>query len=226
MPVEGGLPVDLADDVFMGHEFSAEVLEAGPDTEAHPPGTLVTSLPVLLSAKGFEPIAVQQHHDRRLRRADAAVGTAAADASPTAWTRVTPSLTEPMAVGLHAVNKSSIQPGEAALVIGCGPIGIAIIAALRRRGVETHCGCRLFAEAARAGDDDGRTPDVGSGAGITVRPRQAGGGVRGGRRSRNHQRRDAARTDGDPAGRRRGVHGTRHRSCRSSASPKRSTCSS
>ena len=41
-----------------------------------------------------------------------------------------------MAVGLHAVNKSSIQPGETALVIGCGPIGIAIVAALRRRGVE------------------------------------------------------------------------------------------
>jgi threonine dehydrogenase-like Zn-dependent dehydrogenase len=41
-----------------------------------------------------------------------------------------------MAVGLHAVNKSAIQPGEAALVLGCGPIGIAIIASLRHRGVE------------------------------------------------------------------------------------------
>ncbi|MFZ1179409.1 MAG: zinc-binding dehydrogenase, partial [Mycobacterium sp.] len=47
------------------------------------------------------------------------------------------SLTEPMAVGLHAVNKSNIAPGETALVLGCGPIGIAIIAALRARGVET-----------------------------------------------------------------------------------------
>jgi threonine dehydrogenase-like Zn-dependent dehydrogenase len=42
-----------------------------------------------------------------------------------------------MAVGLHAVNKSGIQPGETALVIGCGPIGIAVIATLRARGVET-----------------------------------------------------------------------------------------
>jgi hypothetical protein len=47
------------------------------------------------------------------------------------------SLAEPMAVGLHAVNKSGIQPGESALVLGCGPIGIAVIAALRTRGVET-----------------------------------------------------------------------------------------
>jgi threonine dehydrogenase-like Zn-dependent dehydrogenase len=42
-----------------------------------------------------------------------------------------------MAVGLHAVNKSNITPGETALVLGCGPIGIAIIAALQLRGVET-----------------------------------------------------------------------------------------
>jgi threonine dehydrogenase-like Zn-dependent dehydrogenase len=41
-----------------------------------------------------------------------------------------------MAVGLHAVNKSAIQAGETALVVGCGPIGIAIIAALHQRGVE------------------------------------------------------------------------------------------
>jgi threonine dehydrogenase-like Zn-dependent dehydrogenase len=46
-------------------------------------------------------------------------------------------LTEPMAVGLHAVNKSNITPGETALVIGCGPIGIAIVASLRARGVES-----------------------------------------------------------------------------------------
>ena len=79
MPIEGGLPVDLAEDVFMGHEFSAEVLEAGPDTDAPPPGTLVTSLPVLLSPKGFEPILSSNTTDRRLCRANAAVGTAAAE---------------------------------------------------------------------------------------------------------------------------------------------------
>jgi threonine dehydrogenase-like Zn-dependent dehydrogenase len=46
-------------------------------------------------------------------------------------------LTEPMAVGLHAVNKSNIDRGETALVLGCGPIGMAIIAALAHRGVES-----------------------------------------------------------------------------------------
>ena len=136
MPVEGGLPVDLADDVFMGHEFSAEVLEAGPDTDAPPPGTLVTSLPVLLSAKGFEPIVYSNttiggYAERMLLSAPLLLPI------PNGLDPRHAALTEPMAVGLHAVNKSSIQPGETALVIGCGPIGIAIIAALRRRGVET-----------------------------------------------------------------------------------------
>ena len=45
-------------------------------------------------------------------------------------------LIEPMAVGLHAVNKSRIGRNEVPLVLGCGPIGIAIVASLRRQGVE------------------------------------------------------------------------------------------
>jgi threonine dehydrogenase-like Zn-dependent dehydrogenase len=44
-------------------------------------------------------------------------------------------LTEPMAVGLHAVNKARLEPRDAALVIGCGPVGLAVIAALKLRGV-------------------------------------------------------------------------------------------
>jgi hypothetical protein len=45
-------------------------------------------------------------------------------------------LTEPMAVGLHAVEKGRLGPHDAALVYGCGPVGLAVIAALARRQVE------------------------------------------------------------------------------------------
>jgi 2-desacetyl-2-hydroxyethyl bacteriochlorophyllide A dehydrogenase len=136
MPIEGGLPVDLASDVFMGHEFSGEVLEAGPDTDAPPPGTVVTSLPVLLSKKGFEPILCSNttmggFSERMLLSAPLLLKV------PNGLDPLHAALTEPMAVGLHAVNKSWIERGEAALVLGCGPIGIAIIAALRNRGVES-----------------------------------------------------------------------------------------
>ncbi|ORW31461.1 alcohol dehydrogenase [Mycobacterium paraense] len=131
----GGMAVDLNSDVFMGHEFSAEVLEAGPDTETHPPGTLVTSLPVLLSDKGVEPIVYSNstiggYAERMLLSAPLLMPI------PNGLDLKHAALTEPMAVGLHAVNKSNIAPGETALVLGCGPIGIAIIASLRARGVE------------------------------------------------------------------------------------------
>ena len=132
----GGMNVDLNRDIFMGHEFSAEVLEAGPETDTHPPGTLVTSLPVLLSAKGVEPIVYSNstiggYAERMLLSAPLLLPI------PNGLDFKQASLTEPMAVGLHAVNKSNITPGETALVLGCGPIGIAIIAALSARGVET-----------------------------------------------------------------------------------------
>jgi threonine dehydrogenase-like Zn-dependent dehydrogenase len=45
-------------------------------------------------------------------------------------------LTEPMAVGLHAVNQSEIMAGAGAVVVGCGPVGLAVVAALAARGVE------------------------------------------------------------------------------------------
>ena len=131
----GAMHVDLNHDVFMGHEFSAEILEAGPETETHPPGTLVTSLPVLLSAKGVEPIVYSNstiggYAERMLLSAPLLLPI------PNGLDFKHASLTEPMAVGLHAVNKSNIAPGETAVVLGCGPIGIAIIAALRAKGVE------------------------------------------------------------------------------------------
>ncbi|MDT5117031.1 MAG: hypothetical protein QOE30_2770, partial [Mycobacterium sp.] len=130
-----GMDVDLKHDVFMGHEFSAEVLEAGPDTDTHPAGTVVTSIPVLLSAKGAEPIVYSNntiggYAERML------LSSLLLLPIPNGLDPKHAALTEPMAVGLHAANKSNIAPGETALVLGCGPIGIAIIAALRARGVE------------------------------------------------------------------------------------------
>ena len=131
----GGQMIDLSGDVFMGHEFSAEVLEAGPDTDAPKPGTIVTSLPVLLSSNGFDPIfssntTIGGYAERMLLSAPLLL------AVPNGLDPRHAAMTEPMAVGLHAVNKSAIARGEVSLVLGCGPIGLAIIAALRRRGSE------------------------------------------------------------------------------------------
>jgi threonine dehydrogenase-like Zn-dependent dehydrogenase len=44
-------------------------------------------------------------------------------------------MTEPLAVGVHAVAKSRITGGESAIVLGLGPVGLACIAELRLRGI-------------------------------------------------------------------------------------------
>ena len=91
---------------------------------------------MLLSPNGFEPIlssntTIGGYAERMLLSAPLLLRL------PDGLDPRHAALTEPMAVGLHAVNKSSIKADEEALVIGCGPIGIAIIAALRHRGVES-----------------------------------------------------------------------------------------
>ncbi len=128
--------IDLSRDIFMGHEFSAEILDAGPGTETHPAGTLVTSIPALLSPTGVSMIVysnstVGGYAERMLLSAPLLLPI------PNGLDADRAALTEPMAVGLHAVNASRIERGETALVVGCGPVGIAIIAALTLRGVES-----------------------------------------------------------------------------------------
>ncbi|MBE5469826.1 zinc-binding dehydrogenase [Mycobacteroides abscessus] len=127
--------VDLGADVFMGHEFAAEVIEAGPRTQAPAPGTAVTSIPILLSTKGLQPIVYSNttlggYAEQMLLSAPLLLPI------PNGLDPRHAALTEPMAVGLHAVNKSGIQLGTGAIVIGCGPVGIAVIAALHNLGIE------------------------------------------------------------------------------------------
>lgn len=45
-------------------------------------------------------------------------------------------LVEPLSVGWHSVAMSPYQPGDSALILGGGPIGLAVIQALKGRGCE------------------------------------------------------------------------------------------
>jgi (R,R)-butanediol dehydrogenase / meso-butanediol dehydrogenase / diacetyl reductase len=46
-------------------------------------------------------------------------------------------LIEPLAVGLHAIHQAEVEAGQTALVLGAGPIGLGVVAFLRRAGVGT-----------------------------------------------------------------------------------------
>jgi threonine dehydrogenase-like Zn-dependent dehydrogenase len=127
--------MDLARDVVMGHEFCAEVVEHGPRTSGVPKaGTRVCSRPLLMRATGPETIGYSNDHPGgygEYMRLSEALLLPVPDGLSTAHA----ALTEPMAVGLHAVNKGRLEPDDAPLVIGCGPVGLAVIAALRLKGV-------------------------------------------------------------------------------------------
>lgn len=128
--------LDFGRDIFMGHEFAAEVLDVGPDTAGPAAGTLVTSIPILLSMTGVQPIVYSNevkagYGERMLLSAPMLLEV------PNGLDARHAALTEPMAVGWHAVNRSEIRPGEGALVLGCGPVGLAVIAGLKRKGIDT-----------------------------------------------------------------------------------------
>jgi threonine dehydrogenase-like Zn-dependent dehydrogenase len=46
-------------------------------------------------------------------------------------------LTEPMAVAWHAVQRGEVRRRDAAIVIGCGPVGLGVILCLKAKGVRT-----------------------------------------------------------------------------------------
>ncbi|MGH9031156.1 MAG: zinc-binding dehydrogenase [Acidimicrobiia bacterium] len=124
-------------DFVLGHEYAAEVLELGPGTDGITvaPGDLVVSIPFLIAGADLVPLGFSNDYpgayaERMLLTAGACIPV------PNALDHRRAALTEPMAVGLHSVNKSGIEPGDAALVVGCGPIGLAIIVWLAARGVE------------------------------------------------------------------------------------------
>ncbi len=139
MSTLGGAPsrFDPEGDFVMGHEFCAEILELGRETDGVTvkPGDLVVSIPVALTPGGFEAVGYSNTYsggyaERMLVTAGICMKV------PNGLDARRAALTEPMAVGLHAVNKSGIKQGDSALVLGCGPIGLAIVAALALRGIE------------------------------------------------------------------------------------------
>jgi threonine dehydrogenase-like Zn-dependent dehydrogenase len=124
-------------DFVMGHEYSGEVVELGPETDGAPVavGDLVVSMPFAMVGAGIEPIGFSNTYngayaDRMRLTAGLCLKV------PNGLDARRAALTEPMTVGLHAVNKSGIKPGEGALVLGCGPVGLAVIAALKSKAIE------------------------------------------------------------------------------------------
>lgn len=125
---------DPAHDTVMGHEYCCEVVEVGPDCTNLRAGDVVVSMPVAFDAGGLHAVGYSNRYPGGYGEL-MLLNDLMALKVPTGLDPTLAALTEPLAVGEHAVAKSRIQPGEAAVVLGCGPVGLAVVAALRRRGL-------------------------------------------------------------------------------------------
>ena len=121
-------------DMVMGHEFCCEVVDLGPGVSNLAVGDVVVSLPVAFDGDGIHPLGFSNRYPGGYAEM-MVINEMTGIKVPAGLPHRMAAMTEPLAVGIHAVNKSRIVPGEAAVVLGCGPVGLACIADLRMKGI-------------------------------------------------------------------------------------------
>ena len=124
----------------LGHEFAGEVVALGKDTTGPKVGDLVSVIPLKscgtcdhclkgevqwcsnfgLQGGGYAEYAVTRPNQ--------------CVPLPTGLTLADGALIEPLAVALHGVNLSGLKAGDKVLVLGAGPIGLAVAYWARRMG--------------------------------------------------------------------------------------------
>jgi threonine dehydrogenase-like Zn-dependent dehydrogenase len=126
-----------ADRIVFGHEIVGRVAAYGPKTRQQwGLGTRVVALPVVrngtdVHAVGFDTASPGAYAEQVVLQE--AFTFPVPDDVPAERA----AFTEPLAVALHAVRRGSVKRGQTAIVIGCGPIGLAVILMLKATGVKT-----------------------------------------------------------------------------------------
>jgi threonine dehydrogenase-like Zn-dependent dehydrogenase len=120
--------------IVLGHEFCGEVIDHGPRTRKTP--RTAVALPMLrhdteAHMVGLSTAAPGAYAEQIIVEQSPALPV------PNGLAPEIAALTEPMAVAWHAVRRGEVGKRDVAIVIGCGPIGIAVICMLKARGVRT-----------------------------------------------------------------------------------------
>ena len=157
--------VDLEKPIVMGHEYVGEILDYGPGSRRPlPPGTLVTSVPAVRTRTGFGIVGYYHecpggYGEYMLLDEDLLLEV------PRDVDLDLAALIEPLAVGIEHARAGDIREGDIPLVLGCGAIGLSVIAGLRLQGVAPIVACDL--------DPGRRELALMMGADIVVDPREA-----------------------------------------------------
>jgi threonine dehydrogenase-like Zn-dependent dehydrogenase len=121
-------------DVVMGHEFCCEVVDLGPGVSNLSVGDRVVSMPVTFDTDGLHGIGFSNRYNGGYAEL-MVLNELMCIKVPGDLPDDLAALTEPLAVGVHAVAMSRIGQHDAAIVLGLGPVGLATIAELKMRGI-------------------------------------------------------------------------------------------
>ena len=141
------------DAVVMGHEFVGEVTDVAAGSRGgFRTGDRVVALPIVRASGGVHPTGLSAFAPGAYAE-QVVVESSLAMKVPDGLPTDVAALTEPMAVALHAVRRGEVGRKQVAIVVGCGPIGLAVIAMLKATGVRTvvasdfSAGRRVMAQA-------------------------------------------------------------------------------
>ncbi|WP_256345019.1 zinc-binding dehydrogenase [Pseudomonas gingeri] len=126
---------DVDEPVILGHEICGEVVDYGADCRRTLSlGTRAVSAPFLLRPQpvtlGFGGLDTPGGYAEYMVLSEDLLIPV-----PEAIPNDIATLAEPLAVALHAVNRGNLGADDVPIVIGCGPIGLAVIAVLKMRGI-------------------------------------------------------------------------------------------
>jgi threonine dehydrogenase-like Zn-dependent dehydrogenase len=126
--------MDPAKPVVMGHEFTCEVIDTGKDCTRFRKGDRLVALPFLGSPEGVQLLGYSNGYNGAFAEA-MLVDEAAATLVPGDVPDDVAALAEPLAVAVHAINVARPDKDCAFGVVGCGPVGLFVIARLKAMGL-------------------------------------------------------------------------------------------
>ncbi|MCZ8512278.1 zinc-binding alcohol dehydrogenase family protein [Paenibacillus filicis] len=120
----------------LGHELAGEIIEIGPNADGLQPGDQVTVIPYLecgecIACRSGRTNCCTQlsvlgvHQDGGMREFITVPATHLLRAEGLTLDQT--AIVECLSIGAHAVRRAAVQPGEFALVIGAGPIGLGVM---------------------------------------------------------------------------------------------------
>src|SRR5215213_11181015 len=121
--------------MVLGHEASGTVIEVGSEVTNLKPGDRVCMEPGIPDPDGKATRLGMYNLDPAVRfwatppvhgclRPEVVHPAAFTFKVPDSVTFAEAAMVEPLAVGMHAANKANVKPGDVAVVIGAGPIGM------------------------------------------------------------------------------------------------------